>query len=303
MVPTTSSSPDVPADVLAQVARAAGVGVRTSTRLPGGRNAGASRVEFEDGAVAVLKAEPRTHADRFGDVQRTRRIVEHLRTRGYPTPAWLAVGETTSHVWHLAEFVDGAPVRELTPAVVGQLLDVVALQAGQGIAGPDHSRYARDVVTGREPVVADLAGGPPPVTLLTERALSCCARGSPPPGSPDAVHADLAPGNVLVRDGVVVGLVDVGNAGRGTRATDLTTLLWHAVTTTPEDVRAPLWRAVHEAVGAEGAVVLAVTQVLLQVQWPLRLGLAGTLAVAVDRGHRLLDDLEAVQGSLAAGKP
>ncbi|MFN8516980.1 MAG: hypothetical protein U0841_31290 [Chloroflexia bacterium] len=35
------------------------------------------------------------------------------------------------------------------------------------------------------------------------------------------VHADLAtPGNILVRDGAVV-VVDLGNAGSGTQATDL----------------------------------------------------------------------------------
>ena len=38
------------------------------------------------------------------------------------------------------------------------------------------------------------------------------------------VHADLNPSNVLVRDGAVVAVVDIGNAGCGTRATDLTTL-------------------------------------------------------------------------------
>ena len=41
------------------------------------------------------------------------------------------------------------------------------------------------------------------------------------------VHADLNPSNVLVRDGAVVAVVDIENAGSGTRATDLTTLQWH----------------------------------------------------------------------------
>jgi hypothetical protein len=42
-------------------------------------------------------------------------VVEHMRRRGYPTPAWLAVGATATHVWHLMDFVDAAAVPELPP--------------------------------------------------------------------------------------------------------------------------------------------------------------------------------------------
>jgi hypothetical protein len=54
-----------------------------------------------------------------------------MRGRGYPTPAWLGVGTTATHVWHLMDFVDAAPARALTPSLVEQLMEIVELQAGQ----------------------------------------------------------------------------------------------------------------------------------------------------------------------------
>jgi aminoglycoside phosphotransferase (APT) family kinase protein len=65
------------------------------------------------------------------------------------------------------------------------------------------------------------------VSALAERLRLACAGVPPPPQAPDMVHADLNPGNVLVRDEAVVAVVDIGNAGSGTRATDLTTLVWY----------------------------------------------------------------------------
>ena len=86
------------------------------------------------------------------------------------------------------------------------------------------------------------------------------------------VHADLNPSNVLVRDGAVVAVVDIGNAGSGTRATDLTTLQWHTFQDPLDGVRRRLWTRILDLVGWEGAAVLAATQILLQLEWPIRLG-------------------------------
>ena len=56
------------------------------------------------------------------------------------------------------------------------------------------------------------------------------------------VHADLDPSNVLVRDRAVVAVVDIGNAGSGTRATDLTTLaVAHLPRSGLDGVRGRLW--------------------------------------------------------------
>jgi aminoglycoside phosphotransferase (APT) family kinase protein len=110
------------------------------------------------------------------------------------------------------------------------------------------------------------------------------------------VHADLNPSNVLVRDGAVVAVVDIGNAGSGTRATDLTTLVWYTFQDPPLDgVRRRLWTRILALVGWEGAAVLAATQILHMIEVPIREGRHDVVPGVVKRGHRALDELNALR--------
>jgi aminoglycoside phosphotransferase (APT) family kinase protein len=124
-----------------------------------------------------------------------------------------------------------------------------------------------------------------------------CADVPPPREAPDMVHADLStPSNVLVRDGAVVAVVDIGNAGSGTRATDLTTLVWYTSQDPLLDgVRRRLWTRILVVVGWEGAAVLAATQILLQLELAIRLGRHDVVAGVVKRGRRALDELNALR--------
>ena len=284
-----------PAAVLADVAGVVGADVTVLGRLHGGLNAGALRVRFAGRADAVLKAVPRAHPDHLAETLRAQRIVEHMRRRGYPTPAWLGVGATATHVWHLTDFIDAAPAPELTPSLVEQLMKIVELQAGQASEPYDHWSYAWHVATGREPAVAGLPAYSSVVSALVERLRLMCADVPPPPAAPDMVHADLNPSNVLVRDGAVVALVDIGNAGSGTRATDLTTLQWHTFHDPLDGVRRRLWTRTLDLVGWEWAAALAATHILLQLEWPIRLGHHNLVAGVVERGHSALDELNALR--------
>jgi aminoglycoside phosphotransferase (APT) family kinase protein len=210
-----------PAEVLDDVAIVVGAEVTLLSRLPGGVNAGAMRVQLAGRANAVLKAVPRAHPNHLDETLRAQRVVAHMRGRGYPTPAWLGVGATATHVWHLMDFVDAVPAPELTPSLVEQLMEIIELQAGQASEPYDHWSYAWRVATGHESAVAGLSGYSSVVSALVERLRLVCADVPPPREAPDMVHADLNPSNVLVRDGAVVAVVDIGNAGSGTRATDL----------------------------------------------------------------------------------
>jgi aminoglycoside phosphotransferase (APT) family kinase protein len=231
-----------------------------------------------------------------------------MRGRGYPTPAWLAVGATATHVWHLMDFVDAASVAELTPSIVAQLMEIIELQAGQASELYDHWAYAWQIATGARldfsetpeqallrQSVARLSGYSSAVSALFERLRLVCAGVPPPREAPDLVHADINPGNVLVRDGAVVAVVDIGNAGSGTRPTDLTTLQWHTFTDPLDGAQRRLWRRILAVAGWEGAAVLAATQILLQLEWPIRLGRHDVVPGLVKRGHRALDELNALR--------
>ncbi|MEU8399708.1 phosphotransferase [Nonomuraea sp. NPDC048892] len=306
---------ELPAEVLDDVAGVVGAEVTLLGRLPAGVNGGAVRVRLAGGADAVLKAVPRAHPDHLDETLRAQRVVEHMRRRGYPTPAWLGVGATATHVWHLMDFVDAAPAPELTPFLVEQLMEIIELQAGQACEPYDHWSYAWRVATGQESAVAGLDVDETPeqsrlrqsvaglsgyscvVSALVERLRLVCAGVLPPRAAPDMVHADLAtPGNILVRDGTVVAVVDIGNAGSGTRATDLTALVWYTFQDRLLDgVRRRLWARILDVVGWEGAAVLAAAQILFMLEVPVRHGRHDVVPGVVTRGHRALDELNALR--------
>ena len=284
--------PEELAEVVDDVASVVGAEVTLLSRLPGGVNAGAMRVQLAGGANAVLKAEPRAHPNHLDETLRAQRIVEHMRRHGYPTPAWLGVGATATHIWHLMDFVDAVPAPELAPSLIEHLMEIIELQAGQASEPYDHWSYAWRVATGQESAVAGLLGYSSVVSAMVERLRLVCADVPPPREAPDMVHADLNPGNVLVRDGAVVAVVDIGNAGSGTRATDLTTLQWHTFHDPLDGVRRRLSTKILAGVGWEGAAMLAATQILLQLEWPIRLGRHDLVPGVVERGHRALDELK-----------
>ncbi|MCM0619041.1 phosphotransferase [Nocardioides bruguierae] len=302
---------ELPVGVLNDVAAVLGAGVTVRGRLRGGVNAGGLRVEVVGGGDAVLKVERLTHPGQFEGLVRARRIVERMRGRGYPTPAWLCVGSTDTHVWHLADFIDAAHAATLTPSIVEQLMAIVELQAGQAFEPYDHWSFAWRIVHGDELTpdgppweeapeqvtlrrsVARLASHSREVSALIQRGRLMCAGAAPPGAAPDMVHADLNPSNVLVRDGVVVAIVDVANAGSGTRATDLTTLQWHTFTEPLDRVRHRLRERIVGLVGWQRAAELTAAHTLLQLEWARRLGSNDLLATVVGRGHLALDELDA----------
>jgi aminoglycoside phosphotransferase (APT) family kinase protein len=109
------------------------------------------------------------------------------------------------------------------------------------------------------------------------------------------VHTDLNPGNVLVRDGAVVAVVDIGNAGSGTRATDLINLVWLTFQDPLDCVRRRLWTKILVLVGWDGAAVLAAAQILHMLEIPIRQGRHDVVPGVVKRGHRTLDELNTLR--------
>lgn len=262
---------------------------------------GAMRVQLGGKEIAVLKAWPRVRPNQLGEALRTQRVVEDMRRRGYPTPACLGVGATATHVWNLMEFVDADPAPELTLSLVEQLMEIAELQAGQATETHDHWSYAWRLATGQEhgedlepsltTAISELPKYSPDVSALVERLRRMCVNTPPPPEAPDMVHADFSPSNILVRDGAVVAVVDIGNAGSGTRATDLITLQWYTFQDRLDDARGLLWTRMLDLIGWDQAAVLTATKILTQLEFPIRHGHHDLVPGVVQRGHRALDEL------------
>src|SRR3954469_6699538 len=101
---------------------------------------------------------------------------------------------------------------------------------------------------------------------------------------------------VMPCDGAVVAVVDIGNAGSGTRATDLTTLVWYTFQDPLLDgVRGRLWTRILDLVGWQQAAVLTATQILLMLELPIRHERHAVVPGVVERGHRALDELNALR--------
>lgn len=292
---------ELPAEVLGDVADVVGAEVTLLSRLSGGLDVGALRVQLGGKQSAVLKAWPLVRPNQLGEALRTQRVVQDMRRRGYPTPACLGVGATATHVWHLMEFVDAAPAPELTLSLVVQLMEIAELQAGQASETHDHWSYAWRLATGQEhgedldpsltAAVRELPQYSPDVSALVERLRRMCADSPPPPEARDMVHADFSPPNILVRDGAVVAVVDIGNAGSGTRATDLITLQWYTFQDRLDDARSLLWTRMLDLIGGEQAAVLTATKILTQLEFRIRCGHHNLVPGVVQRGHRALDEL------------
>jgi hypothetical protein len=210
------------------------------------------------------------------------------------------------------DFVDATPAAELTTSLVEQLMDIIELQAGQASEPYDHWSYAWRLATARASAVAELDSVETPeqsllrqsvaglsayssdVSALVERLRLACTYAPPPRDAPDMVHTDLNPSNVLVRGGTVVAVVDIGNAGSGTRATDLINLVWQTFQDPLDGVRRRLWSRILDLVGWDGAAVLAATQILVSLEVPIRDGHHDVVPGVVQRGHRILDELNAL---------
>jgi aminoglycoside phosphotransferase (APT) family kinase protein len=297
----------VPAVVLDDVSRVLGAVVSDPVRLAGGLDVGAHHLRVGTAADAVLKVWPQVDTGQLPALERAGRIARHMRGRGCPTPAWRGIGATTEYVWNLVDFVDGEPAsklpREQLPSLIDQLLAINDLQAGQATEPYDHWAYSwrltsgqdigEDLAPGLTRAVAELPRYSAEVADLVRRARSACAGASLPPAAPDMVHADFKPDNVLVREGKVVAVVDIGNAGSGTRATDLVTLLWHTLDDLPDDARERLWSRIVDIVGVDGAAVPVATQVLTQLEFPIRHGWNDRVSEVLARGHRILEGLGA----------
>ena len=260
----TSLVIDQAAGVLDEVNAASGTRWALLGRLTGGYQSGAYLLRDRDGARAVLK---------FTDdpawaptVLAAAPVVAMARASGWPTPAWLLVGQTSSGLpFQVQEFIHGTTQELVTHGWLDLVLPVVSKQEGLGREGMrEWSRYDYDVVfrprsPNREAVSASGEAGAR-LTDVVAHATHHHQGVVLPDG--DLVHGDMNPENVLIGEHGVAGLIDVETLGRGTRLHDVSTLMLYAALWGDHDVQERLTAAAR-SIAASGWLEVTLSAVAI----------------------------------------
>jgi aminoglycoside phosphotransferase (APT) family kinase protein len=240
-----------------------------------GGEVGATEVRDAEGRRFVLKRWP--GGDEAGAaLQAQLELVEALRLRGYPAPAYVAAGAFGEDVIAVQTWVDGRQRDDLTTAMVERLTELALLHGEVHVPASDafSTWLTRSLVEGcdgyclHEPLRAHSAQ----TRMLLDRIRSIGAR--IPPGlepSTGIVHRDFHHRNALWRDDDLAAIIDWEDAGVGDPAFDLVTLAFGlTVSTAPAPARELPWRAAERSRPAEVLRAFAAHMALRQVDWSIR---------------------------------
>jgi hypothetical protein len=214
--------------VLAQLAEATGLHLTADGRCAGGQ-VGAYYVRWPDGHRSVLTWRP---GDSLDD---TTALVDAARTAGIPAPRYELVADLGGAQAIVQELAPGAPPATTDQRLVAEMVELSGRCAGllsDRSDLPPRALYLRRSGPGfclHEP----LAGYGRRTARLLDWVRAVGVERDVADG-PDLVHTDYHPGNVLVADGRISGVVDWDGAGRGDRALDLVVLRFDLHLRAPE---------------------------------------------------------------------
>ncbi len=159
-------------------------------------------------------------------VESERAWTERLSTiLGVEAPVPLAAGEPGHGYpwrWSVVRWVHGSTPTQPTPALAGRLAQVVARMRAVDLPGPRKEKRAHPLADLTALVEEDLLAVQDEVPVdLVRRAWALSCEADRWDGTGVWLHGDLAPGNIVVRDATLVGLLDWGGAGLGDPAGDL----------------------------------------------------------------------------------
>ncbi len=241
---------------------------------------------YQDGAYAIVNGHEQQHVLKLSYAPRAIPLIQQLHAGGYPTPGILYVGQIANHTAYVVqEFLPGAPLTVLTPALAEQLLCLIDQQADRNPTPNNDwqdswSRYAHAVVFANESDwTARIRRATPATAQLLDGIEQLVApfQGISLPNT-DIVHGDFNIENVLADQGQITGIIDMFYAGYGTRAIDLATLLHFAYTHDyGETVRRRLQQHMRLLVGHAGVCVCLAYRIIAMLAW------------AIERDHEAID--------------
>ena len=163
----------------------------------------------------------------------------------FRTPEPVALGEPGAGYplpWSVQTWLAGTPASAVD-AAGGPWASLTTWQRSSAGSGPSTPRAVRSPA----PVEGATSGTTTPgwrpassearACWTSRRCAGCGGRSVllPAPSSPVMTHGDLTPGNVLVADGRLTGVIDVGGLGPADPALDLVGA-WHLLDDVPRDV-------------------------------------------------------------------
>ncbi|MBO0883027.1 MAG: phosphotransferase, partial [Mycobacterium sp.] len=199
-------------------------------KMTGGFQGGAWRVHDSAGRAAVLKWSAN---QAWGPkVVQAAPVIAAARRAGWPTPAWLLVGQTSrGYPYEIQEHCDRTPAGRVDHALIREVTPILQLQRGlYPDTDHDHSRYAYGAVFGDESGLQEqLRNHSTTTAALLDEIVDWTApyRDVSLP-TDDLVHGDFNPDNILRTDETITALVDTDAVGKGTYLSDLATLLCSA---------------------------------------------------------------------------
>ncbi|MDP9317235.1 MAG: phosphotransferase [Chloroflexota bacterium] len=256
----------------------------------GGLQGGAhDLVDLTTGQHVVLK---RSFADY------TPPVIEQLRTVGYPTPAWLVVGEAPDGTRYVVQaFAAGIPMETLTAEYLDSIFAINELQAGiNPHAHVDHwSWYARSVVFANESGWAARIRAYSPNTAMVLAAMEAAVQPYAHIVLPfaDVVHGDFNPDNLLVANGHITAVIDCTYAGYGTRVIDLATLLHYAYAFDYDvNVRQRLYTKSVQIAGRGVLAICLVYRTMAMLDWAIHRDTSDAVQLYVHAAWDMLNELQ-----------
>lgn len=155
-----------------------------------------------------------------------RDVTERLSTIvGVEAPVPVALGQPGRGYpwrWSVVRWVHGSTPTQPSPALAARLADVVGRLRAVDLPGRRNDKRAHALADLTDLLETDLLAVADEVPVdLVRRAWAQSCEAEPWDGTGVWLHGDLAPGNLVVRDGVLVGLLDWGGAGLGDPSGDL----------------------------------------------------------------------------------
>jgi aminoglycoside phosphotransferase (APT) family kinase protein len=274
-----------------QIQQQAGLTLSVVERMIEGES-GAWKVQDTGGARYVLKTHP--DSPRLAQSESVQATTDFLRNTGYPIPRHIAQGSCAAGAWQLIEWLPGRSHQPLTTSTFQQVIELNDLQ--RDLAINQNPAWIDEMVSS----VLNGCDGYCEVDTLrqhSERTRDLLqtlqswaenARHVEVNGT-DIVHYDFHPGNILIADGSITGVIDWTGSCSGDAAFDLCTLLFYCYDEQPWSDG--LKREILDRTEKRTLRLYLSHMILRQVDWSIRHHNPSTVDHYLNRAYRILADI------------